>query len=92
MRPPVEERALYARVKRTLDTGLQPRLSRTLPPSATPKQRLSIALVKRRDHAAQRESLEPLGGPISLDELHAQASQKVQPIRASRHDAGARLM
>jgi len=25
---------------------------------------------KRRDHAAHRESLEPLGGPIPLDELH----------------------
>jgi len=25
---------------------------------------------KRRDHAAHRESLAPLGGPISLDELH----------------------
>jgi ribonuclease R len=25
---------------------------------------------KRRDHAAHREALEPLGGPISIDELH----------------------
>ncbi len=25
---------------------------------------------KRRDHAAHRESLEPVGGPISLEELH----------------------
>jgi len=25
---------------------------------------------KRRDHGAHREALEPLGGPISLDELH----------------------
>ena len=25
---------------------------------------------KRRDHAAHQEALEPLGGPISLDELH----------------------
>jgi ribonuclease R len=30
---------------------------------------------KRRDHAAHRESLEPLGGPISLEELHEIAEE-----------------
>jgi ribonuclease R len=30
---------------------------------------------KRRDHAAERQSLEPIGGPIPLDELHAIAEE-----------------
>ena len=30
---------------------------------------------KRRDHAAHREALEPLGGPITLDELHEIAEE-----------------
>jgi len=30
---------------------------------------------KRRDHAAHREALEPLGGPISLEELHEIADE-----------------
>jgi ribonuclease R len=35
---------------------------------------------KRRDHAAHREALEPLGGPISIDELHdiAEASSQAE--------------
>jgi ribonuclease R len=36
---------------------------------------------KRRDHAAHRESHEPLGGPISLDELHNIAEESSQSER-----------
>ncbi len=36
---------------------------------------------KRRDHAAHRESLETLGGPISIDELHDIAEESSQAER-----------
>ncbi|MGO9441716.1 MAG: ribonuclease R family protein [Terriglobales bacterium] len=36
---------------------------------------------KRRDHAAHREALEPLGGPIPLDELHTIAEESSQSER-----------
>jgi ribonuclease R len=36
---------------------------------------------KRRDHAAHRESLEPSGGPISLQELHEIADESSQSER-----------
>jgi len=46
---------------------------------------------KRRDHAAHRESLEPLGGPISLDELHDIAEESSQSERRA-DDAERELM
>jgi ribonuclease R len=36
---------------------------------------------KRRDHIAHREALEPLGGPISIDELHDIAEESSQSER-----------
>jgi ribonuclease R len=36
---------------------------------------------KRRDHAAHRETLEPLGGPIALEELHDIAEESSQSER-----------
>ncbi len=36
---------------------------------------------KRRDHAAHREALEPLGGPITLEELHEIAEESSQSER-----------
>jgi ribonuclease R len=36
---------------------------------------------KRRDHAAHREALDPLGGPISIDELHDIAEESSQAER-----------
>src|SRR3984957_20239895 len=36
---------------------------------------------KRRDHAAHREALEPLGGPIALEELHDIAEESSQSER-----------
>jgi ribonuclease R len=38
---------------------------------------------KRRDHAAHREALEPLSGPIPLDELHIIAEESSQSERRS---------
>jgi len=56
--------------------------------SATPRSRASAPEAdapspwsKRRDHAAHRESLEPLSGPISTDELHNIAEESSQSER-----------
>jgi ribonuclease R len=46
---------------------------------------------KRRDHAAHRESHAPLGGPISLDELHEIAEESSQSERRA-DDAERELM
>jgi ribonuclease R len=46
---------------------------------------------KRRDHAAHRESLEPAGGPIPLDELHDIAEESSQSERRA-DDAERELM
>jgi ribonuclease R len=46
---------------------------------------------KRRDHAAHREASEPLGGPISLEELHDIAEESSQSERRA-DDAERELM
>jgi ribonuclease R len=46
---------------------------------------------KRRDHKAHREALEPLGGPISLEELHSIAEESSQSERRA-DDAERELM
>jgi ribonuclease R len=46
---------------------------------------------KRRDHDAHQHSLEPLGGPISLEELHAIADESSQSERRA-DDAERELM
>jgi len=46
---------------------------------------------KRRDHAAHRESLEPLDGPISLEELHEIGEESSQSERRA-DDAERELM
>jgi ribonuclease R len=46
---------------------------------------------KRREHAAHRESLEPLGGPIPLEELHEIAEESSQSERRA-DDAERELM
>jgi ribonuclease R len=55
-------------VSRTLESsaGVPPARAEGPPAPDAPPSPWS----KRRDHAAQRESLTPLGGPIPLDELH----------------------
>ena len=46
---------------------------------------------KRRDHDAHQKSLEPLGGPISIEELHAIAEESSQSERRA-DDAERELM
>jgi len=46
---------------------------------------------KRRDHSSQQQSLEPLGGPISLEELHSIAEESSQSERRA-DDAERELM
>ena len=46
---------------------------------------------KRRDHAAHQKALEPLGGPIPLDELHDMAEESSQTERRA-DDAERELM
>jgi ribonuclease R len=46
---------------------------------------------KRRDHKVHREALEPLGGPISLEELHSIAEESSQSERRA-DDAERELM
>jgi ribonuclease R len=46
---------------------------------------------KRRDHKAHRQALEPLGGPISLEELHSIAEESSQSERRA-DDAERELM
>jgi len=46
---------------------------------------------KRRDHTAHRESLEPVGGPISIEELHDIAEESSQSERRA-DDAERELM
>jgi ribonuclease R len=46
---------------------------------------------KRRDHGVHRQSLEPLGGPISLEELHGIAEESSQSERRA-DDAERELM
>jgi ribonuclease R len=46
---------------------------------------------KRRDHAAHREQMEPLGGPLSLEELHYIAEESSQSERRA-DDAERELM
>ncbi len=46
---------------------------------------------KRRDHGAHRETLEPLGGPIKLEELHEIAEESSQSERRA-DDAERELM
>jgi ribonuclease R len=46
---------------------------------------------KRRDHATHQQSLEPLGGPLSLEELHSIAEESSQSERRA-DDAERELM
>jgi len=49
--------------------------------SKTSKETAASPWSKRRDHTAHRESIEPLDGPISLEELHDIAEESSQSER-----------
>jgi ribonuclease R len=63
------------------------------PPSHPPKaeNETPSPWSKRRDHDAHQKSLEPLGGPLSLEELHAIADESSQSERRA-DDAERELM
>jgi ribonuclease R len=63
------------------------------PPSHPPKgeKETPSPWSKRRDHDAHQKSLEPLGGPLSLEELHAIAEESSQSERRA-DDAERELM
>jgi len=61
------------------------------PPSPSKDAPVPSPWSKRRDHAAHRESTEPLGGPISLEELHEIAEESSQSERRA-DDAERELM
>jgi ribonuclease R len=71
----VEERRFSAASSDILDNGASaPEISRTARTRHAETDSPS-PWSKRRDHGAHREALEPLGGPIALDELHSIAEE-----------------
>jgi ribonuclease R len=77
----VEERRFSAASGLTLDQEVSaPDVSQTVHPSHAETDAPS-PWSKRRDHAAHREATQPLGGPISLDELHDIAEESSQSER-----------
>jgi ribonuclease R len=79
----VEERRFSAASSATLE-------ERALAPEQ-PDTEAPSPWSKRRDHAAHRESHEPLGGPISIEELHEIAEESSQSERRA-DDAERELM
>jgi ribonuclease R len=68
------------------DGASAPELSRAGAPAPHPSP-----WSKRRDHAAHQQSLEPLGGPLSLEELHSIAEESSHSERRA-DDAERELM
>jgi len=77
----VEERRFSAASRVTLDNGASapevPQIGRARHAETYSPSPWS----KRRDHVAQHQSREPLGGPIPLDELHSIAEESSQSER-----------
>jgi len=76
-------------LKEVLQRG-ESRVARSLPVAESSAQTPS-PWSRRRDHAAHRESLEPLSGPIPLEELHEIAEESSQAERRA-DDAERELM
>ena len=75
-------------VHRILKEVLKARVARAPSPA---KAEAATPWSKRRDHAEHRKSIEPLGGPISLEELHEIAEESSQSERRA-DDAERELM
>jgi len=76
----VEERRLSAASSAPLENRASaPELSRAR--AHRSEEEVPSPWSKRRDHAAHREALEPLGGAISLEELHTIAEESSQSER-----------
>jgi ribonuclease R len=71
--------------------GVSPAVERASRPLPTRQDTVATPWSKRRDHAAHQKSVEPLGGPIPLDELHDIAEESSQSERRA-DDAERELM
>ena len=57
-------------LKNVLRDAANDHVARALPPAKAEAADIPSPWSKRRDHTAHREALEPLAGPISVEELH----------------------
>jgi ribonuclease R len=71
--------------------GVSPAVERTSGPLPTRQDAAATPWSKRRDHDAHQKSVEPLGGPIPLEELHDIAQESSQSERRA-DDAERELM
>src|SRR5579864_317720 len=71
--------------------GVPPSVERASGPQSARHESGASPWSKRRDHASQQKSLEPMGGPIPLDELHDIAEESSQSERRA-DDAERELM
>ena len=68
-------------VHRILKEVLREGVARAPSPASTAKTDIPSPWSKRRDHTARRESLEPVAGPIPLEELHEIAEESSRAER-----------
>jgi ribonuclease R len=68
-------------LKEVLRDATSDRVARTLAPAKAAATDTPSPWSKRRDHTSHREALEPLGGPISLEELHEIAEESSRAER-----------
>ncbi len=68
-------------LKEVLRGSLSDHVARTPSPTSAEKTENASPWSKRRDHAAHRQSLEPVTGPIPLEELHEIAEESSRTER-----------
>jgi ribonuclease R len=68
-------------LKNVLRDAANDHVARALPPAKAEAADIPSPWSKRRDHTAHREALEPLAGPISIEELHEIAEESSRSER-----------
>jgi ribonuclease R len=68
-------------LKNVLRDAANDHVARALPPAKAEAAETPSPWSKRRDHIAHREALEPLAGPISIEELHEIAEESSRSER-----------
>jgi ribonuclease R len=68
-------------LKDVLRDAANDHVARALPPAKAEAADIPSPWSKRRDHTAHREALEPLAGPISIEELHEIAEESSRSER-----------
>ncbi|MGD0514190.1 MAG: RNB domain-containing ribonuclease [Terriglobales bacterium] len=68
-------------LKNVLRDAANDHVARALPPAKAEAADIPSPWSKRRDHIAHREALEPLAGPISIEELHEIAEESSRSER-----------